>query len=84
MLPVLESGLRLLIYAGSVLALLGVLLVLYAVIRERLEERVESGEKPERTGLPYPDLYYWHVLKQRSSLGARMRRAFRKGKSQGV
>ncbi len=73
-----------LIVAGQVLAVAGVLLVIYVAIRRRLQERVESGKKPERRGLPYPDLYYWHVLRQRSSLAGRIRRAFRKGKYEGM
>ena len=74
----------LLIIIGQVLAVAGVLLVLALAIHRRLQERVESGERPERTGLPYPDLYYWHVLRQRSSLTGRIRRALKKGKSEGM
>lgn len=73
-----------LIVVGQLLAVLGVLLVLYFIIRQKLQERVESGIKPDRRGLPYPDLYYWHVLRQRSSLSSRIKRAFRKEKSEGI
>lgn len=73
-----------LIVIGQVLALVGFVLILYMAIRQRLQDRVESGEKPRRHGLPYPDLYYWHILRQRSSLGARIRRAFKRQKSEGV
>jgi len=73
-----------LIVVGQLLAVLGVLIILYFIIRQRLQERVETGKKPDRTGLPYPDLYYWQVLRQRSSVMGRIRRVFRREKSQGI
>jgi hypothetical protein len=73
-----------LIIIGQVLAVAGVLLVLLIALHRRFQERVESGERPERTGLPYPDLYYWHVLRQRSSFSGRIKRALKKGKSEGM
>jgi hypothetical protein len=73
-----------LIAVGELLAVLGVIIVLYIVIRQKLQERVETGEKPKRHGLPYPDLYYWHVLRERNSLGDRIKRLFRRGKYEGM
>jgi len=62
----------------------GVLIVLYFLIRQRLSERVESAKKPERRGLPYPELSYWYVLRERSSLGRRIKRLFLRQKSEGI
>ncbi len=73
-----------LIVFGEVLAVVGVLIVLYFLIRQRLSERVESAKKPERRGLPYPELSYWYVLRERSSLGRRIKRLFLRQKSEGI
>ena len=74
----------LLIVFGEVLAVVGVLIVLYFLIKQRLSERVESAKKPERRGLPYPELSYWYVLRQRSSIGKRLKKIFSRQKYQGV
>lgn len=73
-----------LIVVGQVLAVLGVILVIYFTIRQRLQERVKPARKPGRRGLPYSDLYFWHVLRQRHPLGRRVRQAFLKGKTPGI
>ncbi len=77
-----------LIVVGQVLAVLGVILVIYFTIRQRLQERVRSGKKPGkkpgRRGLPYPDLYHWHILQQRHPLGRRVRQVFVKEKTPGI
>jgi len=73
-----------LIVVGQVLAVLGVILVVYFTIRQRLQERVQPGKKPGRRGIPYPDLHYWHVLRQRHPLGRRVRQAILKGKTPGI
>ncbi len=75
---------NLLIYAGEILALVGIVLVAYSLIRERMKDRVETGRKPTRKGLPYPDLYYWHILQQRTSVARRIKRAIWKERSHGV
>jgi len=83
-MPIVADYATLLIITGQVLAVIGVLLVIGIAIHRRLQDRVESGEKPERTGIPYPDLYYWHVLRQRSSISARVKRALKRGKYEGM
>ena len=83
-MQLLDEYAAVLIVAGQVLAVAGVLLIAYLAIRQRMHEKVEVAEKPERRGLPYPDLYYWHVIRQRSSLGERIKRVFKKGRSQGM
>jgi hypothetical protein len=83
-MQLLDEYAAVLIISGQVLAVVGFLLVIYVAIRQRMQEKVEVAERPERRGLPYPDLYYWHVMRQRSSLGERIRRVFRKGKSEGM
>ncbi len=68
-----------LIVVGQLLAVLGVIIVVSVFIRKKLANRVKSGKKPERHGLPYPDLYYWHVVRNRQSLANKIKRIFRGG-----
>ncbi len=74
----------LLIVVGQVLAVLGVILVIYFSVRQRLQERARPAKKRRRKGLPYPDLHYLHVLRQRYPVGRRLRQAFLKGKTPGI
>ncbi|MBU7005015.1 MAG: hypothetical protein HXS50_05570 [Theionarchaea archaeon] len=85
-MSVVDNYAALLIIVGQVLAVGGVLLVLVLAIHRRLQDRVESGKRPDRTGLPYPDLYYWHVLRQRSSVSGKIKRGLgmKKGRYEGM
>ncbi len=83
-MQLLDEYAAVLIVSGQVLAVVGILLFIYIALRQRIEERVEVAERPERHGLPYPDLYYWHVIRQRSSIGEKIRQVFRKGRSEGM